>query len=413
MPPVPAIDLDFVRHCFPAFAEPGMIGTAFFENAGGSYACQAVINRLDTYYRRLKVQPYGAYPASREAGEWMDAAYTRLAPYLGVPESWLNFGPSTSQNTYVLAQAFRRMLAPGDEIVVTNQDHEANSGVWRRLAADGVVIREWQVDPHTGHLDPDALAALLGPRTRLVCVAHCSNIVAEINPVVRIAAMAHEVGALCLVDGVSFAGHGLPDVAALGADIYLFSLYKTFGPHQGLMIMHPELRETLGNEAHYFNADQPRKCLVPAGPDHAQVAAAAGIADYFDALDIHHHPGADPVSRPARVRALFHQAEHTLLTRLLDGLHARRGLRILGPQSAEGRAATVAVVPEAMPPAELAAALGEHGVMVGGSHFYAVRLLEAMGVSPARGVLRISMVHYNSRADVDQLLTALDAVLGG
>ena len=412
MQPTPALDLNFVRHCFPAFTEPGLIGTAFLENAGGSYACLQVIHRLDTYYRRLKVQPYGAYPASREAGEWMDAAYTRLAPYLGVPESWLNFGPSTSQNTYVLAQAFRRLLQPGDEIVVTNQDHEANSGVWRRLAADGVVIREWQVDPHTGHLDPNALAGLLGPRTRLVCFAHCSNIVAEINPVARIAAMAHAVGALCLVDAVSYAGHGFADVAALGADIYLFSLYKTFGPHQGLMIMRPELRAQLGNEAHYFNADQPRKCLVPAGPDHAQVAAAAGIADYFDALDIHHHPGADPANRPARVRALFQQAEHTLLTRLLDGLHSRPSLRVLGPPTADGRAATVAVVPDTMTPAQLAAALGEHGVMVGAGHFYAVRLLEAMGIDPARGVLRISMVHYNSLADVDQLLHALDAVLG-
>jgi len=411
MSSAPAIDLSFVRACFPAFAEPTLARTSFFENAGGSYACQPVIDRLDTYYRRLKVQPYGAYAASREAGEWMDAAYTRLAPYLGVTEDWLHFGPSTSQNTYVLAQAFRRLLAPGDEIVVTNQDHEANSGVWRRLAADGVVIREWQVDPHTGHLDPDDLAALLGSRTRLVCFPHCSNIVAEINPVARIARMAHAVGALCLVDAVSYAGHGFPDVAALGADIYLFSLYKTFGPHQGLMVIRPALREQLGNEAHYFNAEQPRKCLVPAGPDHAQVAAAAGIADYFDALDAHHHPGAEPADRPARVRALLHAAEAPVLTRLLEGLHARPGLRVLGPPTAEGRAATVAVVPEAMPPAELAAALGAHGVMVGGSHFYAVRLLEALGVDPARGVLRLSMVHYTGADDVDHLLDALDTVL--
>ncbi|MEZ5613322.1 MAG: aminotransferase class V-fold PLP-dependent enzyme [Rhodocyclaceae bacterium] len=231
------LDLEFVRSCFPAFSEPTLASTAFFENAGGSYACEAVIRRLDTYYRRLKVQPYGAYPASREAGEWMDESYRRLAPYLGVPEDWLHFGPSTSQNTYVLAQAFRRLLSPGDEIVVTNQDHEANSGVWRRLAADGVVVREWQVDRRSGHLDPADLARLLGPRTRLVCFPHCSNIVAEINPVAEIVAMVHAHGARCVVDAVSYAGHGLPDVGALGADAYLFSLYKTFGPHQGLMVI--------------------------------------------------------------------------------------------------------------------------------------------------------------------------------
>ena len=405
------LDLEFVRSCFPAFSEPTLASTAFFENAGGSYACEPVIRRLDTYYRRLKVQPYGAYPASREAGEWMDESYRRLAPYLGVPEDWLHFGPSTSQNTYVLAQAFRRLLSPGDEIVVTNQDHEANSGVWRRLAADGVVVREWQVDRRSGHLDPADLARLLGPRTRLVCLPHCSNIVAEINPVAEIVAMVHAHGARCVVDAVSYAGHGLPDVGVLGADAYLFSLYKTFGPHQGLMVIRPDLRDALGNEAHYFNADQPRKCLVPAGPDHAQVAAAAGIADYFDALDAHHHPGAAADNRPARVRALLHDAEAAPLGRLLDGLHRRPGLRVLGPTNPEGRAATVSVVPDGKTPLALAEALGQRGLMVGAGHFYAVRLLEALGIDPARGVLRISLVHYNSVEEVDRLLAALDEAL--
>ncbi|MBL8446652.1 MAG: aminotransferase class V-fold PLP-dependent enzyme [Zoogloeaceae bacterium] len=405
------LDLAFVRSHFPAFSEPTLAGAAFFENAGGSYACQAVIDRLNAYYRRLKVQPYGAYPASREAGEWMDESYRRLAPYLGVPESWLHFGPSTSQNTYVLAQAFRRCLKPGDEIVVTNQDHEANSGVWRRLAADGVVVREWRVEGDTGHLDPQALEPLLGPRTRLVCFPHCSNIVAEINPVAEIVRRVQAHGARCVVDAVSFAGHGLPDVGALNADAYLFSLYKTFGPHQGLMVIRPDLLDELGNEGHYFNADQPRKRLNPAGPDHAQVAAAAAIADYFDALDAHHFPGADLEGRPERVRTLLHEAEAVLLARLLDGLRARTALRILGLQNPEGRAATVSVVPTGKSPVELAQALGQRGLMVGASHFYAVRLLEALGIDPARGVVRISLLHYNSCEDVDRLLVGLDQVL--
>jgi cysteine desulfurase family protein (TIGR01976 family) len=408
--PMP-LDPSFIRAQFPAFSEPTLQSTAFFENAGGAYACAPVIQRLETYYRRLKVQPYGAYAASKEAGAWMDSAYERLGPYLGVPPGWLHFGPSTSQNTYVLAQAFRHLLAPGDEIVVTNQDHEANSGVWRRLAAHGVVVREWQVDGETGHLDPAELGALLGPRTRLVCFPHCSNIIGEINPVADIVARVQAHGARCVVDAVSYAGHGFPDVAALGADAYLFSLYKTFGPHQGLMVIRPDLAEALGNEGHFFNADQPRKCLNPAGPDHAQVAAAAGIADYFDALDAHHHPGADPETRPERVRALLHALEAPLLDRLLAGLRALPGLRILGPQVSQGRAATVAVVPDTITPQALASALGERGLMVGAGHFYAVRLLEAMGVGPMRGVLRISMVHYNTLAEVERLLAALAQLL--
>ncbi|MDP3856518.1 MAG: aminotransferase class V-fold PLP-dependent enzyme [Stagnimonas sp.] len=407
---MPALDLAYVRRQFPAFAEPTLQGQAFFENAGGSYACAPVIERLGEYYRRLKVQPYYRYPASAEAGAWMDASYTRLAAYLGVSADELHFGPSTSQNSYVLAQAFRKRLQAGDEIIVTQQDHEANSGVWRRLAADGLVIREWTVDPDSGALDPARLDALLGPRTRLLAFPHCSNLVAEINPVAAICARAKAAGVLTVVDGVAAAPHGLPDVAALGADIYLFSTYKTFGPHLGLMVVRRPLLDWLGNEGHEFNAAQPRKRLLPAGPDHAQIAAAQGIADYFDGLDAH-HGGGDPADRPQRVRELLHAAEQPLLARLLDYLGTRRDLRLLGPADAALRAATVAVQPLRQSPAELAAALARHGIMAGAGNFYAVRLLRALGIDPEVGALRLSFVHYTSAAELDQLIAALDTGL--
>lgn len=404
------MDLDYVRAQFPAFAEPSLRGQAFFENAGGSYACGAVIERLGTYYRRLKVQPYYAYATSAEAGAWMDAAYERLAPYLGVSADDVYFGPSTSQNTYVLAQAFRKWLKPGDEIVVTNQDHEANSGVWRRLAADGIVVREWRVDAASGALDPAALDALLTPRTRLLCFPHCSNIVAQINDVAALCTKARAAGALTVVDGVSYAAHGFPDVAALGADAYLFSLYKTFGPHQGLMVLREPLRRQLGNEGHFFNDAYPRKRLVPAGPDHAQVAAAAGIADYFDALDAHHGGGGD-AARPQRVRTLLREAERPLLAALLAALSSRQDVRLLGPDDAAARAATVAFVPLRVSPGEVAARLAARGIMAAAGHFYAVRLLEALGVDPARGVVRLSFVHYTAPGELAQLLAALDVAL--
>jgi selenocysteine lyase/cysteine desulfurase len=405
------IDLDFVRAQFPAFAEPSLERQAFFENAGGSYACRPVVERLNEYYRRLKVQPYYAFPASSEAGEWMDAAYVRLAEYLKVTPEEVHFGPSTSQNTYVLAQAVRKLLRPGDEIIVTNQDHEANGGVWRRLASDGVAVKEWRVDRESGALDPTDLDALLSERTRLVVFSHCSNVVAHLNPVAQIARKARTAGAITVVDGVSWAPHGLPDVDALGVDLYLFSLYKTFGPHQGLMVVRKPVLEALGNEGHYFNASYGRKRLVPAGPDHAQVAAARGVAEYFDALDAHHTPSATPAGRPQRVRQLLRDAERPLLARLLDYLAAHRDVRLLGPADSEQRAATVAFVPLLRAPADLVPALAEHGIMAGAGHFYAVRLLEAMGVDPNRGVLRLSFVHYTSAADVTRAIEALDALL--
>lgn len=404
------LDLDFVRQQFPAFAEPSLRDRAFFENAGGSYACAPVIGRLHEYYRRLKLQPYYAYPASTEAGEWIDASHQRLAEYLNVEADEIHFGPSTSQNTYVLAQALRQRLQPGDEVIVTQQEHEANGGVFRRLAEHGCVIREWTVDRETGALDPAQLDALLGPRTRLLAVTQCSNVLAQLNPVAAIVAKARAAGATTVVDGVAWAPHGLPDVRALGADVYLFSLYKTYGPHQGLMVVRKPLLERLPNEGHYFNAAYPRKRLVPAGPDHAQVAAARGIAEYFDALDAH-HGGGDPAQRPARVRARLRAAEQPLLAALLQFLADRRDLRVLGPLDPAQRAATVSFVPLRRTPAAVAAALSQHGVMAAAGHFYAVRLLEALGVDPARGVVRLSFLHYTSPEDLARLLRALDAAL--
>jgi cysteine desulfurase family protein (TIGR01976 family) len=404
-----SLDQQFVRAQFPAFAEPTLREQSFFENAGGSYACVQVIARLSEYYRRLKVQPYYGYAASTEAGHWMDSAHARLARYLGVEPAEVHFGPSTSQNLYVLAQALRQQLKPGDEVIVTQQDHEANQGVWRRLAGDGIVIREWPIDAGSGELSLAGLESALGPRTRVVAFTQCSNILGQINPVAEICARVRAAGTLSIVDGVSYAPHGFPDVAALGADIYLFSLYKTFGPHQGLMVLRAGVLERLGNQGHYFNGALPHKRMVPAGPDHAQVAAAAGIADYFDALDAH-HGGSDDAARPARVRTLLAGIESALTQRILDALRTRPDLRLLGPVDAAHKAPTIAVDLHRMAPADAVERLGRHGIMAGGGHFYAVRLLEAMGLDPARGVLRLSLAHYNSHAEVDRLLTALDAL---
>jgi selenocysteine lyase/cysteine desulfurase len=412
------LDLDYVRRQFPAFAEASLARQAFFENAGGSYACGPVVQRLGEYYRRLKVQPYYAFPASTEAGEWMDAARARLAEYLGVASEEVHFGPSTSQNTYVLAQAMRPLLRAGDEIIVTNQDHEANSGSWRRLAALGVTVHEWRVDPQSGTLDESQLGQLLSERTRLLAFPHASNVVAHINSVARIAARARAAGAITVVDGVAWAPHGLPDVSALGADVYLFSLYKTYGPHQGLMVVRASLLNRLGNEGHYFNVAETAKRLVPAGADHAQVAAARGIAEYFDGLDAHHSPAEDTAvpgghhARAERVRQLLRGAEVPLLTNLLDYLARRHDVRLLGPAVAEQRAATVAFVPQALEPGEVVKALAQRGFMAGHGNFYAVRLLEGMNVNAERGAVRLSLLHYNSPAEVAGVIEALEQVLG-
>lgn len=404
------LDLDFVRSRFPAFAEPSLQGQAFFENAGGSYTCQPVIDRLTRFYHSRKVQPYAPYAASQAAGAEMDEARARLAAILGVEGDEVSFGPSTTQNTYVLAQAFRQWMQPGEAIIVTNQDHEANTGPWRRLAESGIEVREWQIDPETGHLDPADLANLLDEKVRLVCFPHCSNVVGAVNPVVEITAMAHAAGAFVCVDGVSYAPHGLPDVGMLGPDIYLFSAYKTYGPHQGVMVIRRALGMQLPNQGHYFNADVLYKRFTPAGPDHAQVAACAGMADYLDELADHHGLTGTAAQRASGVHDLMRAHEVVLLQPLLDYLGAKNSVRLLGPTQAETRAPTVAVaLDRAAEP--VAAALAGHGIMAGGGNFYAVRALVAQGIDPVQGVLRLSFVHYTSPEEVQRLMTALDVVL--
>ena len=408
----PALDLDFVRDQFPAFTEPSLADQAFFENAGGSYACEQVINHLNQYYRQTKVQPYGLYPVSRLAGEQMDLSHQRLAEYLNVSAQEVHLGPSTSQNTYVLACAFAKQLQAGDEIIVTNQDHEANSGVWRRLAEQGVVVKEWLVDGATGVLDPAKLDQLISDKTRLLMFPHCSNIVAHINPVSEICARAKAAGVTTIVDGVSYAGHGFPDIEALGTDIYLFSLYKTYGPHLGVMAIRSSLAQQLGNQAHYFNADYIHKWFVPAGPDHAQIAASRGVAEYFDSLHDHHFEAtAATQTKAQRVRQLLHATEAGLLQQLLDYVSQHPRLKLLGPSDARQRAATVSILPTQQTPQAVTQKLAEQNIMCGCGHFYAVRLLEAMGVQPDTGVLRLSFVHYTSQQEIEKLIRALDRVL--
>ncbi len=408
-----ALNLDFVRSQFPAFASPVLSSHAFFENAGGSYPCQQVVDRLHRFYTDRKVQPYGPYPGAQAGGAEMDEARTRLAAMMGVKREEVSFGPSTSANTYVLAQAVRQWLrGQNAAIVVTNQDHEANSGVWRRLADEGIEVREWQLDPATGSLDPADLQRLLADgKVRLVAFPHCSNVIAEINDVAAIAAMAREAGARTVVDGVSYAPHGFPNVTALGCDVYLFSAYKTFGPHQGIMVLRESFGMDLPGQAHFFNHATLYKRHTPAGPDHAQIAACAGMADYVDALAAAHGVSdSNAASRNMAVHDLMRAQEVAVIAPLLDYLAGRNDLRLLGPRDAAKRAPTVAVELDG-PAVPVSEELGRNGIACWAGDFYAVRPLAALGIDREKGVLRMSAAHYTSAEDVGRLIAALDRVL--
>ena len=226
---MPKLDIDYVREQFPAFEDPLSSKWSFFENAGGSYVPSNVIERLNHFMTSTKVQPYAEFDTSAIAGDNMDKATNSFAEMINAGNDEIIIGGSTTMNMYVLSNAIKSLLKPGDEVIVTNQDHEANVGAWRRLADHGMVIKEWQINSDTAELEIDELKELLSEKTKIVAVTHCSNIVGSINDLKSIAKLVHQYDAYIVGDGVSYAPHGFPDVKDLDVDFYAFSLYKTYG----------------------------------------------------------------------------------------------------------------------------------------------------------------------------------------
>ncbi len=399
-----------IRAEFPSFRQPELKNFAYFENAGGSFTSADVLNRMRNFYWNNRVQPYEYHGPGRAASKAVEEAYRRFALALNVAADWIHFGPSTSANTYTLARALEAWLRPGEAMIVTNQDHEANTGVWRKLSARGIEIREWAIDPQTGHLDLNDLDKLLDSKVRIVAMPHASNIVAEINPVADAVKKAKAFGAITIVDGVAYAPHGLPDVLALGCDIYLFSAYKVYGPHQGVMAIRPSLAQELPNQGHFFNETVREKRLVPAGPDYAQIAAASGVVDYLEKVaDI--AGTAVQGAGPFRIaHNAMRQQEMALVTPLLDYLRGKNGVRLVGPDDPAKRTPTISIMTD-RPAAHIAGLLARHDLGVGAGHFYSYRLLEALGINPAHGVLRLSLLHYTAPEEIDRLIKALDTEL--
>ena len=405
------LDLNFVRSCFYAFDESNPLrDRSFFENAGGSFPSKFVVDKLNEFYGKTKVQPYGSFNESIEAGNNMDLSYKKMAKMLGVEENNIHFGPSTSQNTYVLSNALRKAKVDKKTIIVSNQDHESNTGVWRNLGNEGFEIKEWKMRDD-GRLYIEDLKEILSEDVLLLAFPHVSNIIGEINPVFEICELARNIGIFTCVDGVSYAPHGIPIISNFRPDIYLFSSYKTFGPHLGVMYVSNNLSKVLESQCHYFNTGYNNKRFTPAGPDHAQIAALGGVADYYEAFANHHYEEKN-LNRETieKINQTITQHEHQLLEPLLDFLDQKNSLRVIGSTETKNRVPTVAIKTEKSN-IELAKKLNDLNVLVGTGDFYAVRLLEALNIDTVEGVMRISFVHYTSRKDIDKLIQALDSVV--
>ena len=411
---MPKLDIDYVRTQFPAFNDPLSAKWSFFENAGGSYVPSNVIERLNHFMTSTKVQPYAEFDTSAIAGENMDKATIFFAEMINANNDEIIIGGSTTMNMYVLSNAMKSLLKPGDEVIVTNQDHEANVGAWRRLAEHGMIVKEWQINNDTAELEIDDLKALLSNKTKIVAVTHCSNIVGSINDLKSIAELVHQYDAYIVGDGVSYAPHGFPDVKSLDVDFYAFSLYKTYGPHLGLLYGKKEILNQLPNQNHEFLEGDVPYTLNPGGPNHEELSCLVGVYEYFMNLFEHHYPGENLPNREKihKVNELIAEHEMEIANPLLDYLSNRSDIRLIGKKTITGkdRAPTIAFTMKNKSSKDLSSELVKHGIATRNDNFYAWRCLMALGIDVDDGVVRTSMVHYNTHNDVSNLIKALKQI---
>lgn len=402
------LDLDFVRGHFPALADGRW---AYFDNAGGSQVLAGVVARVADYMLTSSVQIGASYEISRLATARFQQAREAIAQFIGAarPEEVV-LGPSTTAMMRNLATAMASQVSPGDEIILTDFDHESNIGPWMSLKDRGVVFKTWSIDPETLAVDLDALDALMSPRTKLVCVTHCSNVLGSINPIAEIAARVHARGARLCVDAVAYAAHRLVDVVACGADYYLFSFYKVYGPHFAVMWgKYEHLLELDGLYHHFYGREQVPMKLEPGHASYELAWGCIGIVEYFHAL------GGGTPDRTALARASEAVARHEeeLARPLLDWLAARNRVTIVGDRRPDRsvRVPTIAFKVAGMDSAEIVRAVDASHIGIRHGDFHSRRLIERLGLAERNGVIRVSMVHYNTLGEVDRLIEALDRAI--
>jgi cysteine desulfurase family protein (TIGR01976 family) len=414
-------DLSPVRAEFPALQETDEQGRpyVFFDGPGGTQVPQAVIEAISDYLIRANANKGGRFVTSRRNGEMIEAARLAMADFLNAPSPQeIVFGANMTSLTYSLSRSIGRTIQPGDEIIVTRLDHDANVAPWLALEEKGATVKWADFDVEDCRLDLEHLASLLTSKTRLVAVGYASNAVGTINPVSRIAALAHNAGAWLWVDAVHYAPHGPIDVQALGCDFLVCSAYKFFGPHVGVLWGRLDLLERLrAYQVRPASSEAPYKFEIGTLNQEGLAGTAAAIA-YLARLGRDYGAQfAEQLSRYAGRRKELKQAmraiaayERSLFTYLLAELALIPGITIYGitdPEAFEERCPTVAFTRAGFTPAQIAQYLGERNIFVWDGNYYALSVTERLGLEESGGMVRVGLAHYNTKEEVDRLLTAL------
>jgi cysteine desulfurase family protein (TIGR01976 family) len=407
--------LGWIREQFPALqlsvAEKPAV---FFDGPGGTQVSQRVIDAMADYLTRSNSNTHGAFVTSHRTDSTIAAAHAAIADLLGCDHDEVFFGPNMTTLTFALSRAIGRELVPGDEIVVTTLDHDANVAPWRALAMRGVTIREVDINPDTCTLNMHDLSTRITRKTKVVAVGYASNAVGTINHLERIISLAHENGAMVFVDAVHYAPHGPIDVRALGCDFLACSVYKFFGPHVGAMYGKREHLQRLRPFKVRPASDELPDRWETGTQNHEGLAGVSAAISYLADLGLRVDSSVE--TRRAAVLAAYRAIqsyEQDLSTQLINGLLAIPGLTLYGITDLDWldrRTPTFAIRIEGHSPRELATKLGERGIFTWDGNYYAIGLTERLGVEDKGGMLRIGAVHYNTSEEIERLLQELKSI---
>jgi len=400
---------DRIRSAFPALAGD----TVFLENAGGSQVPAAVADHIRDYMLSSYVQLGAGYPLSQKATSMVDEAHDFVRLLFNGADGEVILGPSTSALLQMLSTSYSKVLTAGDQVVVAQIGHEANIGPWKKLAEHGIELVWWKMDTSDFTTPIEALEGLVNVRTALVAFPHVSNLLGEILDVPAITELVHRAGARVVVDGVAYTPHRAMDVDAWGVDFYAYSTYKVYGPHMAAMWASRGALDELEGPNHFFvpHDEVPYKFEL-GGVSHEGCAGILGLRDYLAVLSGVGDPAGLDRSAVETAFDVMAACEMPLQERLVDYLRSRSDVRIIGPDHAgPSRVGTISFVHDRKTSREITEVVDESGIAIRHGHMYAYHLCETLGMDLDDGVVRVSLVHYNTPEEVERLIDVLDRAL--